>query len=234
MKRVLFALLVLMLGACQSNEIAESKDVNPETIFQQYEVRYAEGDPTVQCTATFRFGGANGTTLVLSEKSSVALDGHQIGVDSSKMRGAYYDMQQPAATFSGKHSFVFTDVHGKTFINPFRFSVVEIDAAAFAENIAAGDLVIPLKNATDGDKLTVNLHDTASGSNGFDSVLTVVRNQLIISKTYINKLADGPLTLYITKEQQIPLAQTTREGGSFSITCTLKQRRLNLQRNKNN
>ena len=68
---------------CSNSEIGESKDVAQETIFQQYSIRYNEGDEKATLNAKFRFAGINGTTLVLSKPSSIQFDNITLAVDSN-------------------------------------------------------------------------------------------------------------------------------------------------------
>lgn len=97
------AAAILLLAGCQSNEIGNSKDVNPEAIYRTYSVQAIEGGSHVSFGAVFRFGGENGTTLVLNEKSHVSFDGKILAVDSSKGSGALYLVQLPMADAAGEH-----------------------------------------------------------------------------------------------------------------------------------
>src|SRR4026208_282257 len=92
-----FSILVsiLILTACNSNEIGSSKDVNPETIYFDYKLWGEEGNDDITLMLQYRYGGKNGTTLVLGEPSKVELDGELIPADSSNMTGAFYEMIKP-------------------------------------------------------------------------------------------------------------------------------------------
>ncbi|MBK5271605.1 MAG: hypothetical protein JJE22_11400, partial [Bacteroidia bacterium] len=91
----LFVPVILFLFSCSSNEIGGSKDVNPETIWFDYQVWGEEGHDNMTVMLQYRFAGENGTTLVLDEPSKVELDGEIIKADSSKITGAYYEMVKP-------------------------------------------------------------------------------------------------------------------------------------------
>ncbi|HEY5773106.1 MAG TPA: hypothetical protein VIS75_10775, partial [Chitinophagaceae bacterium] len=94
---------LVFLFSCTSNEIGNSKDVNPGAVFFDYEVWAEEGKEDVTVNLQYRMGGKNGTTLVLDEPSKVILDGEQLKVDSAKVTGAYYEVQRPLGAFMGKH-----------------------------------------------------------------------------------------------------------------------------------
>jgi hypothetical protein len=49
--------------SCTSNEIGNSKDVNPDAVFFDYEVWAEEGKEDVTVNLQYRMGGKNGTTL---------------------------------------------------------------------------------------------------------------------------------------------------------------------------
>jgi len=95
MQRIFIATAILALSSCKSNEIGNSKDVNPDAIYQEYQVWAAEGDKEAAFTALFRFGGDAGTTLVLNGNSHVNFDGKLLKADSSYTMGAYYRAHLP-------------------------------------------------------------------------------------------------------------------------------------------
>src|SRR6187397_2623725 len=113
---------IFSLFSCTSNEIGNSKDVNPEAVFFDYEVWAEEDKEDVTVNLQYRMGGKNGTTLVLDEPSKVILDGEQLKVDSAKVTGAYYEVQRPLASFTGKHTINFTDVNNKEYNEEFAFT----------------------------------------------------------------------------------------------------------------
>src|SRR6266508_529111 len=94
---ILISLLTISsLIACTSNEIGNSKDVNPDAVFFDYKIRGEEKDSNITVYIQYRMGGSNGTTLVLNEPAKVQLDGEIIPVDSAKLAGAFYDIQIPS------------------------------------------------------------------------------------------------------------------------------------------
>ncbi|TMI95592.1 MAG: hypothetical protein E6H08_06015, partial [Bacteroidetes bacterium] len=81
---------LVFLFSCTSNEIGNSKDVNPDAVFFDYEVSSDNDSSDVTVNLQYRMGGENGTTLVLNEPSKVLLDGEQLEADSAKVTGAFY------------------------------------------------------------------------------------------------------------------------------------------------
>ncbi|HEY6506043.1 MAG TPA: hypothetical protein VIZ28_18840, partial [Chitinophagaceae bacterium] len=114
-------LVFFILGSCTSNEIGNSKDVNPESVYFDYRVWGDEESGDITVKLQYRFAGPNGTTLVLEEPGKVELDGVKIPVDSSLMSGAYYEMTKTVKEFTGRHTIVFTDPAGKEYKEEFSF-----------------------------------------------------------------------------------------------------------------
>src|ERR1051326_7045639 len=95
--------LVFCLVACNDVEIGKAKDVDPESIYYDYKISGEEGRDYAIVKLQYRFGGPNGTTLVLDEPSKVTLDGVVLKVDSAKYSGAYYEVTKPIDSLKGKH-----------------------------------------------------------------------------------------------------------------------------------
>src|SRR4026208_2066694 len=100
---------IFFLFSCTSNEIGNSKDVNPDAVFFDYKIWAEETREDVTVNLQYRMGGKNGTTLVLDAPSKVLFDGEELELDSAKVTGAYYELQRPFASFAGKHTISFTD-----------------------------------------------------------------------------------------------------------------------------
>src|SRR4030095_15674037 len=90
---------VFFLFSCTSNEIGNSKDVNPDAIFFDYKIRGEEKDSNVTVYLQYRMGGPNGTTLLLNEPAKVQLDAEVLPADSAKLAGAFYDIRKTANGF---------------------------------------------------------------------------------------------------------------------------------------
>src|SRR5258705_1633190 len=112
---------ILLFASCTSNEIGNSKDVNPESIYFDYRVWSDDESDDMIVKLQYRFAGPNGTTLLLENPSKVELDGVAIKADSSKMNGAYYEISKPIKAATGKHSIVFTDMNKKQYREDFSF-----------------------------------------------------------------------------------------------------------------
>jgi len=213
---------LVFLFSCTSNEIGNSKDVNPEAVFFDYEVWAEESKEDVTVNLQYRMGGKNGTTLVLDEPSKVILDGEQLKVDSAKVTGAYYEVQRPLISFTGKHTINFMDLNKKEYNEEFEFTpfTLEPDVPSILNR---GDLVFNFKGLDSVDHLSVILTDTSFASADINDVDTVRNGQLVIRADRLSALINGPIHLQFYREQTLPLKKSTQEGGKLMISYGLKR-----------
>lgn len=216
-------LAVIMLAGCNSNEIGNSKDVTPETIYFDYHVTGDEELADVTIKAQYRFAGPNGTTLVLGEPSKIELDGKIIPVDSSKFDGAFYETTRPIEQMmEGSHSLVFTDLNKKQFKEEFQFPVFSLISNP-PKIISRGDLVFELEGLKNEDYIRILMTDTAFNTRGIDRTDTVKNGRITITKADLENLTNGPIQLEFYKEEEKSLKETTREGGKIYIFYGLKR-----------
>ena len=208
--------------SCTSNEIGNGNDVNPNSIYFDYRIWGEEGNDDITVMLQYRFGGVNGTTLVLEEPSKVELDGQQIKTDSSRMTGAFYERVKPVKEFTGKHTIVFTDINQRQYKEEFSFQPI-----AFRTNIPAevkrDDLVFELEGLNSEDYVRVLLTDTSFASDGINRVDTVKNGRVIISKKDLETVVNGPVHLELYKEVDRLVKDGTDEGGKLSITYGVKR-----------
>jgi hypothetical protein len=221
LKDICFVSLVFLFS-CTSDEIGNSKDVNPDAVFFDYEVWAEEGKEDVTVNLQYRMGGKNGTTLVLDEPSKVTLDGEQLKVDSAKVTGAYYEVQRPLGSFTGKHTINFTDVNNKEYNEEFEFTPFFLEPDV-SSTLSRGDLVFNFKGLDSVDYLSVILTDTLFTSADINDIDTVRNGRLVIKAERLSALVNGPIHLQFYREQILPLKKPTKEGGKFMITYGLKR-----------
>ncbi len=232
MQKITIAAAVLLLASCKSNEIGNSKDVNPDAIYQEYNVSGAEGENDATFIAQFRFGGDNGTTLVLNDKSQVSFDGKVLAVDSSSGMGAYYQTKLPMASAAGNHKWTFTDGNEKNYTNTFTLQPFTL-VTKFATPIPQANLELNFSGLEDNDEISISINDTSHSSSRYRDVDTTVKingGKVIIAASQIKKLAPGPLTIDVSKEQNINLKEATKEGGAIMYRYELQTRKATLKK----
>lgn len=220
-KQIWLVSIVLLLS-CTSDEIGSSKDVNPEAVFFDYEIWAEEGKEDVTVNVQYRMGGKNGTTLVLDEPSKVLLDGEQLKVDSAKVTGAYYEIQKPITSFSGKHSITFVDLNGKEYKEEFEFTPFRLDPDVPA-TLKRGDLIFNFKGLDSIAYLNVIFTDTSFSSADINDIDTVKNGRLVISARRLSALINGPINLQFHREVEKPMKNSTKEGGKLFIHYGLKR-----------
>lgn len=222
----LFVLLLCILSisfvACTSNEIGNSEDVNPESIYFDYKIWGEEGNDNLTVKLQYRFAGENGTTLLLDGPGKVELDGEILKADSSKLTGVFYEIEKPVASFSGRHTITFTDGNNKQYKEVFLFEPITLTNPVPA-TIQRGDLVFEFNGLSDDDNVRVLMTDTSYLSEEINRVDTVKNGRLIISKEELMALTNGPVHLEITKEIERSVKNGTPEGGKISISYGLKR-----------
>ena len=219
---IVTSISIFFLFSCNSDEIRNSKDVNPDALFFDYEIWADESKEDVTVNLQYRMGGKNGTTLILNEPSKVMLDGEQLKVDSAKVTGAYYEVQRPLTSFAGKHTISFTDLNKKEYNEEFEFKPFSLEPDV-PSTLNRGDLVFNFKGLDTLDYLSVILTDTSYTSHDINDIDTVRNGRLTIRGDRLSALINGPIHLQFYREQILPLKRPTKEGGKFIITYGLKR-----------
>lgn len=224
MARWLIALLFIspVLVSCSSNEIADDKDVNPETIYLSYKVSGDEDTEIATVQLQFRFGGPHGTTLVLTEPASVTLDGKPLTVDSSSFNGAYYEVMQPLSEFAGKHSIVFTGFDGKTYTEEFEYPLMRFKEE-LPERVKRGVLNLEMEGLKANDKVEVILTDTSYYSKDIARTDTIRSGRIHLSELDMENLVDGPIVLELIRQENRWITNAPDEGGRIQISYRMQR-----------
>jgi hypothetical protein len=221
--RFFFFAVCLAAASCNNAEIAKAKDVSAEAIYYDYKIWGEEGRDEVTLVLQYRFGGENGTTLVLDEGAKVSLDGEVLKADSAKLTGAFYEIMKPVEEFKGKHLVVFTDKEGKEHREEFTYLPFTL-AAELPETVKKGPLTIKLKDfAAVPTPVRLVMTDTAFSSKDVNEELLVRQGELKITSRHWNALESGPVTLEIYREEERQLKNASKEGGRLTITYSLKR-----------
>ncbi len=212
----------VFLFSCNDAEIGSANDVEAEAIYFDYRISGEEGNPEVTALLQYRFGGENGTTLTIDKPGSVSIDGEIIKVDSTRITGAYYELQKPVVAFAGNHVIEFTNQKGKKYKESFSFKPFSF-AATIPDSIKYETLNLPLTGVENGDKIQVVITDTVFGSNGIEHTMTVKDGSININKEDLAKLASGPVNMELVRENSRPIVNGTPEGGKLIISYSLRK-----------
>lgn len=214
-----FIFLLLFVSACKNNTVANRKDRDPDAVFFDYIIKGDEDDSNVTLYLQFRIGGSNGYTLTLKDPAKVELDGELITVDSARLTGAYYEIQKPAESFTGKHTITFTDFNKKVYSEEFEYKPFSMETEL--DNMSRQDLVFNLQGLDKEDYLRVSATDTSFISRDIVELDTVRDGKLTIPSHKLRNLVDGPITLLLSKETQ----RITRNEihGRITVSYSLKR-----------
>jgi hypothetical protein len=225
----------LVLGAiffvsCKNEEIGDVKDVSQDKIYQEYSIRYDEGDADIKAKATFRFAGADGTTLILDKPAGISLDGKTTRVDSSKFEGAFYPFSMPVDQFTGIHEFKFTDITGKTYTNSFNFDKLVITVPETIAPAKGASLSFSGPALKGDDFISVELSDNDSLSSQVFTAANCTNNQLPLTADMLKKFRKETLAIRIQRTLYIPLTKTTGEGGKMRFDSHLREKLVTLRK----
>lgn len=207
---------------CKSNEIGFSKDVDPDAVFFDYSLWAEEGREDVTVKLQYRMGGPQGTTLILNKPSKVELDGEELLPDSAKLSGAYYEIQKPLASFSGKHTIIFTGLNRKKFREEFEFVPFRLEPDIPAI-LTRGNLEFSFTGLDSLDFIRVVLTDTSFESPDINEIDTVKNGKLIVPADHLSNVVNGPINLEFHMEYERPVKNGTKEGGRFTINYSLRR-----------
>ena len=219
-------IFIAFITGCDSIEIGDSKDVNQNKIYMDYNISYTQADETVLLNLKYRFAGPAGTTLVLNDASHCEFDGEKLKVDSSDFGGAFYEVQKRFSSFIGKHSIVFADINNKKYENSFDFATFTL--TNIPESVPADkDLVISFNGPALGANDYVEISSVDSDSS-FSFRHTGPGNSITVPVAELQKQTKKTIAIECTLYRQIPLSQTTSEGGSLKLYYRLKPVQIKL------
>jgi len=212
----------IIFFSCSSNEIGNSKDVNPDAIYFEYKIWGEEKDSLVTVLLQYRMGGKNGTTLLPSSPAVVKLDGEALVVDSARLTGAFYEKQFPIKQFAGKHQISFVNLKGKEHKEEFSFEPFEL-VTKLDSQVKRGKMIFELSGLSDGDSIRVIAVDTAFESNDINDFFVVKNGRITIPEAQLKNLVNGPVSFEFFKEEERELRNPSREGGKILVTYELRR-----------
>lgn len=219
MKGWCFIMVVFLLASCTDEDVIKMK-AKDTGIFAHYDIRAEEGTEMATCVVRFYTDKTRKNTLTLDEPSKVEIDGQEIPVDSSRFLGTYYEIQKPVTEFEGPHTITFTNDNHKEYEEELSFKSLSL-LTALDQPISRTDLVLELEGVQPEDIVRVVMIDTAFYSDGINTLETVKDGQLVIEKSQLQTLKNGPVVLEISKESEKSLASGVQ--GMLTTTYSLRR-----------
>lgn len=199
------------MTGCVSTEVAESGDVNQDAIYQRYYVDYDAEENEVYATATFRFGGYKGTTLYLSDGSTIELNGKKTKGEKEFLQGMVYRFTN-LSTKNTNFDFVFTTTEKKEYKNSITLS--PITPVAHSEKIKNHiDSQINWEGTPVGSNEQVYIYITDNKGNRYtESTSLKGANFITVSP---DSLAPGLANIQLSREIERALDESTDAGGTI-------------------
>jgi hypothetical protein len=225
---IAFAMLPFVVAAddtgCQSQD---SSSVDQAKIHTSYWLYYDANSDATYARAQFRFGGALGTTLQLSDGASVVFQGNLLTFNELL---DWQEVVLPGKVSSG--TFVYTDTQGKKYSNPVAASI-EIEFAQVPASLSSAQafqLIWAGPPLAGDESLEVVVDNVA---NNFLFARFEQRNvgatSVVLTASELAKLPRGATTLSMRRYRDFPLLQGTSEGGKIVTTYQPIDRRFELQ-----
>ncbi len=215
-------LVIFLLSACASNETANSDKVSQSEIYQIYSVSYNSGDMELSARATLRFGGSNGTTLLLVKPSIVKFNNEEMSMEHGSFSGTYYEINKQS-DFIKNATFHYVNNDKKVFDNKINMEPIEIENYASILDTTKNYSIIwnglPVGNA---ETITLVLEDK-NYHNISVSTSIVGATSLTFSPSDLKGLTKGSANIYISRKSDFSLKEGTHLGGSIYSTYTSKK-----------
>lgn len=219
MKTTVYIFLITgLLAACTNTDNQKTAEAPP--LYAQYRIWGEEGRNDVTCLLRFKPNSSSAQTIILQKPAGVRLDKEILTADSTPMSGAYYEVQKPLADFAGKHTITLTDINGNQYAETFTFQPFTI-VNTLPETISRKNLDLQLDGLKSGDQVRVFLLDTSFADNGINELQTVTNGRIQVTKEQLSRLAPGPITLQLIREEERPVTNPPRNGGHISLSYQL-------------
>jgi hypothetical protein len=208
----------LTLSACWSNETANLSDVKQTEVHQSYWITYDASDKELSASASFRFGGGTGTTLLLDGDAEVAFDGEKMAMENNFIQGTYYSISKQD-DFNKSYSFKFTDADKNVFTN--KISCNTIAMQAYPNQIdKANSFEVKWDNPiTNGERVTLYLEDSKNKSTWVTTDV-VGSTALEMNSESMKDLFPGNGQIYLVREVSNALSEASHLGGNITLTYT--------------
>lgn len=216
----------VLLAGCASNDTAESSAVKQNEIHQAYFVNWDGDLQRYSASATYRFGGASGTTLHLTAPSEVRFNGEKMNEEKMLFGGATYGFE--SKNYKENSVFEFTDTDRKKYVNSFTFAPLEFRdnpklvspnanlEVALNRDILAGEEIQLLVTDTAGD---YSVQVASSPKQNAEVYYDAGSKKLIVTPAFFRTMADVPLHIHLQSSfSDRTLKQATDKGGAISFT----------------
>lgn len=223
----MLVIVALITYGCASSEIADSKDVNQKKIHQSYSVTYdAAGDDSYAVWAQYRFGGNKGTTLKLSEPSTVTINGETMEENQSDFYGCSYEAKIKG---TNKFSFKFIDTEKTEYVNTITVLSAEPKEVKVINADRETNIYWIGNKLEKNETVTVIIEDNA-GARAEASTDIVGTDYVVVKPEDLQFLVNGDGQIYFQRIKSLSTQQAADEGGS--IWCEYNSEKIPVRIHK--
>lgn len=209
--------ILLFLVSCTNK-----KESGVDAVYADYTITADESAENVTCLLKFYRSRNRLEALLLEPPAGVSFDGTALQGDTAGLNGVYYEVQKPLSDFTGTHTIVFKNAEEKEYKETFDFQPFSV-TDVLGETVPRGDISVRIEGVPPVAAIRVLLTDTSFYTDDINEIDTVKNGQLIISEAALRKVASGPVTLHLFKEEERRLKAPPASGGRLSITYSLSR-----------
>jgi hypothetical protein len=213
---LVLALCLFIIAACNGGDKKGAVALPVSDLYLDYKVSAEESAEYAVALFYFRDGGANAKSIELEKGSQVSFDGEPLKADSAKLAGIYYEAQRPLAGFAGPHQIIYKDKQGHTIEQSFQYIPLILESIPAV--LSRKDLVLKLGKSAGKGKIQVLVTDTSFRTTDINEEYTAENGQILIPGEALKKVANGPITLELVKEETKYLP-----NGKLTLSYTLRR-----------
>jgi hypothetical protein len=203
---------VLIFTSCTSTEVADSKDVSQEQIYQKYYATWDASSNETSIETVFRFGGAKGTSLTLSEPSTIHVNGKEMNGQNKFLRGYIYSFNN--MSFSTEElEFAFTTTENKRYKNSYNIksvSLADVPDSFYQQS----DLYFSIEgDALGSNEMFILEIKDSKGAEAVFSTDVVGTDRIYVEAEALKELSPGAVNIQIYRQFEADLEDAPEIGG---------------------
>ena len=217
----------LLLTACPSNEVMESKHISQSEIHQGYFVTYDAEEQLLTVNAEYRAAGPSGTTIVLSEPSDAICNGNEMKLETYLLGGAHYVYSKKESIGSDLLVDIeFIDLDKKSYKNTMNLHAAEImDNDIKLKKGSTNTLNVKHRPLKSGEEMKLEL---LGDSVNVELALTTASLDITPEKLKDFR-KNEKVSLQIIRTSSGTIQNATARGGNYSTTYYSAKRYTTIQ-----
>lgn len=222
MKKLLLPVItagIFLFSGCASTEVGKAEDVKQERIYQNLKVRIDKTTNKAYASATFRFGGALGTTLIVDGTGDITFNGESMKGKKNLFLGHVYRTDKIEREDCA-YVFEYTNADKKTFKNSVILNPIDFDPSTMAEIDNTKKNKVEWAGASIGTDEKVEIVIRAKVGDSRRSFRFENRSKndrrVVIRRDQVSQLPVGPATIQVVRHKKPSIQQASEQGGSIS------------------